>query len=239
MTSRAVLLPILFSLLAPSLTAARQDDLEPSEGIFSRSGSSYPYYEAVGQSLVREHLYRKCQMVVLPSFEREWAVYIVREEGSPATVIFKRVRKQLWLEMGRASAEQGGGTRAKTEEERQRAVLAQLKPDVDRWATPISNQVADALEEVWWRMLSRIRYPQNRRDGTDGASYSLAHWRNGVAFMSGETWSPADGSRTRALVALGEQMAAFSQAPSAQKEGALGADARRLLVRLSRLRTTP
>jgi hypothetical protein len=164
---------------------------------------------------------------------------MVREDGSPATVVFKRFREQLWREMLRTTSERGIGAGLKTEVERQRAVLAVLKPRVDRWAAPISKQVADTLEEVWWRMLGRTRYPRVVRDGQDGAFFSFASWRGGVGFRSGETWSPDDGSRTGALVALGDQMAEFAQAPSTKKEQALGNAARRFLAGLGRQRDKP
>jgi hypothetical protein len=109
-----------------------------------------------------------------------------------------------------------------------------VKLEVDRSKASISDRSADLLEDVWWQMLGRTRYPVEPEQGLDGTSYRVAHWRTGVGFRSGETWSPEDGTRTKALVSLAEHMAAFAQAPTPEGDAALGSEAQSLLERLAK-----
>lgn len=233
MKTRAIALLVFCALGSASLACGeRWGDLEPSDDYFSWVGPPDPYHAAVREALVGEHSYRKCQMVVLPSFRREWAVYIVREEGSPAQVLFKRFRKPLWGEMMSVLSDSGRKTSFSIESEAQQAALAHLEMDLDRWATTVDERTADLLEDVWWRMLGRTRYTDNAEIGHDGTSYHVAHWRKGGGFRSGQTWSPNEGSRAGRLVSLAENMAEYARAPSAQLEEALIAEARAMLTLL-------
>ncbi len=79
--------------------------LEPEQGVWASFPSTDPYYVRASDLLLGEHLFRKCQMVFLPSFQNEAAVYIVREEGAPAVVVSKELRPQLWFVLSSARRE--------------------------------------------------------------------------------------------------------------------------------------
>jgi hypothetical protein len=113
----------------------------------------------------------------------------------------------------------------------QTAALEHLKIEVETSQAVISVETADLLEEVWGRMLERVRYPRTPWEGEDGIRYHASHWSQG-SVRSGQTWSPPDGSRPSALVKLSGQMAAFAQSPSDEAEGQLQAAATALLARL-------
>ena len=213
---------------------SRTQDLQPSEGFFSWVEPPDPYHATLRAALVGEHRYRMCQMVVLPSFEREWVVYVVRDEHSPDRVVFKRFKKPLWSEMMRLISDDGRKKSYSVGAPAQQMALAQVKVDLDRSTASIGNHTVDLLQEVWWRLLGRTRYPVEPEIGMDGTSYLVASWKTGVGFRSGETWSPEEGSLSRGMVSLAEQLAEYGQAPSVQKEAALASNARAMLARLDK-----
>jgi hypothetical protein len=95
----------------------------------------------------------------------------------------------------------------------------------------------ETLEQVWSRMLGRVRYPEVMRRGKDGENYYVSHWDWQAGPRCGETWSPNEGTRVAALIELGENLAEIAQAPPPSRaplETALLARARALLDRLDR-----
>ena len=61
---------------------AAEQDLEPADSVFSGSGPTEPYQVALREVLIPPLGYDRCQLVVVPSFEPEWAIYLAREKGS-------------------------------------------------------------------------------------------------------------------------------------------------------------
>lgn len=230
-----VAIALSIALGSSSLAGAGQrEDLEPSEGFFSGWRPPDPYHAALRKALVGEHEYRKCQLVALPAFEGEWAVYVVREEGTPARLFFRGLRRNLGYEMADRISDGGRKTAYSTGSDAQEAALARIEVDAARSDAPLRDGTAHLLETVWSRMLARTRYPTGHLIGLDGVTYLVAHWDVHAGYRSGETWSPEKGSRTEALVTLSEHMAGYAQAPSTAGEDALASEARALLARLDK-----
>src|SRR6266571_1817868 len=89
---------ILLMVASPALAGFKAEDLQPSDGVFSEP-ISLDYYLALRRSLLAEHDYRRCQVLSVPSFDPEWAVYLIRDDAGPALVVFKVFKTQLWLDM--------------------------------------------------------------------------------------------------------------------------------------------
>jgi hypothetical protein len=123
---------------AARVLAGRQDELEPSLGYFSEVDRTDPYEAALREALVGEHRYRECQMVVLPSFEREWVVYIVREKDAPAQVLFKRFKRPLWDEMQNVMSD-GGRNESISFATAQQAALALIPIELERSAAILAG----------------------------------------------------------------------------------------------------
>jgi len=220
------------------------DDLVPCTGVFSWVEAPMPYFLAVRKALIGEHAYRKCQIVAIPSFHREWGVYLLRDERATdptPTVVLKRLKASLWHEMSRELSENSIDRSISTRDEEQAAAIRRLSVEVDQFTVPVSEETADLLESVWEGMLDRVRYPQEKRSGNDGTTYYVAHFRPG-SYRSGETWSPEEGTRTAALVQIGNAMAALAEAAPPERharEGDVVAAALSLKERLEGLRNDP
>jgi len=224
-------------LLQGASSRADTDELVPSEGLFAWQAPE-PYDLAIREALVGEHDYRKCQMLAVPSFEPEWAVYLVRDEATSPQIVAKRLRQQLWSEMMDFLSASGTKDGYDIGPVAQAAALATLRADVDRATAAVSVDTADALEQVWHEMLGRVRYANERTCGRDGTTYHVSHWGQRCGVRSGTTWSPDEGSRPAALVGLAEAMrdlALGAAADRCAKDLALAADARALLAQLKQL----
>ncbi|HEV8114069.1 MAG TPA: hypothetical protein VGR31_14960 [Planctomycetota bacterium] len=214
------------------------DDLEPGDDVFSWVAPPDPYVRVLRVSLVGEHRYRECQVVAQPSFDREWAVYLLREEDAAPRIVFKRMRDPLYSAMMDVLCDGGTKTEYSDGPEERAVALSTLRIHVATFAAPISDDAAEILDQVWSRMLGRVRYPAQLMGGFDGTTYHVSHWNSETGFRSGTTWSPEANTRTAALIHLAEEMRDLAEAvPTARAsmETALVADARTLLTRLDRL----
>lgn len=188
-------------------------DLHPTEGVFSWVSAPYPYYLALQESLIGESIYRECQMLVVPSFEPEWVVYLVRDDKGVAHVIYKVMEKSLWGNMmGQIEHDAVNPNSYSTGVYAQSAALLKLEKKVERHAAPIGKAAAETLNNVWDAMLTRVKYPLEPMLGLDGATYYVAHWTQSKGFRSGTTRSPDPKSLAGALVELGDKLRVFSLA---------------------------
>jgi hypothetical protein len=228
---------MIFSILVLAIATLNQvedsrgfDDLEPNQGVLSAFDLAVPLEVALREALLDEGVRRNCQLVAVPSFGREWCVYLVRDEEKTPQLVFREVRRQLSAEMSKLLSESGHSIRPDS----QRAALAKLKIDVDTLTVPLTSDTADVLEQTWWGMLARVRYREHTLSVRDGADYFVSQWAHG-AVRSGQTWSPEKGTRTAALIQLAEKMRDLAKAPTESRsdlERALASEARALLGRL-------
>ena len=220
-----------------ALAAAQAEDLQPEPGVFASSFFDFgPYHRALRESLLGEHDRRHCQMVSLPSFSNEWAVYVVREEGDRASVVFKMMQKQLWVEMTREIQKTRKDGRIPLDPATQAAAVVRADRAVQRSVAPISRSTADLLDQVWAATLARVRYPPpSNVVMADGTTYYVAHWQQGIGERTGTTWSPAYNSNAGRLVAIAEWLRKFATADGGQRAAAethVIEEAKELLERL-------
>lgn len=215
--------------LSRVIAAARGElDFEPADSLFSSLSfpEPEPYTLAVRDALLPPREYRKCQLVAVPSFRPQWAIYLLRKDGSAPQLVSRRMSEHVWRAMRNQLERSWSSGRAA-----QTAALEHLKIEVETSQAVITVATADLLEEVWSRMLERVRYPRTPWEGEDGVRYHASHWSEGNV-KSGQTWSPPQGSRPYALVKLAEQMHSFTETPSSDAEEKLRTSARTLLSRL-------
>jgi hypothetical protein len=219
--------------LSRVIAAARGElDLEPADSVFSWLDEPQPYDLALRDALLPLPEYRKCQLVVVPSFGPEWAVYLTRPEGSAPELVSRRISEPLWAAMTTIISDNGKKSSYSLGPEAQSTAIKRLKIEVDSSQAVITGETADVLEAVWSEMLERVRYPRKDWGGVDGVRYHVSHWSQDHGFRSGQTWSPTEGSRPYGLVKLAEQMHAFAQTPSKDGEERLQAAASALLSAL-------
>jgi hypothetical protein len=215
---------------ARALTAlAAEVDLEPADSLFSQHDEPDPYDLALRDALLPSPGLYKCQLVVVPSFDPEWAIFLKREDGSAPHLVSRGLRRHLRAEMMNViqeDASKGSFSAA------QNAALKRMKVDVDTSQAVVTGETADMLEEVWEKMLDRVGYPATFTIAVDGVHYHASHWSALRGPRSGQTTSPPQGSRPYALVMLAEQMRGFTQKPSPEAEARLRDDASTLLSAL-------
>jgi hypothetical protein len=225
-----------FILIVSARTAtATPEELEPDAGLYASYNAPEPYDLALRALLIGQHPHRQCQILAVPSFEREWAVYMIREDKSPPTLIFNRMQKHLWAEMQQKAGSIGkndGKNKSLTSHEIDQKAIESMGIQVDTVSAPLKSKTADLLEDVWWRMLTRVRYPPKTESGLDGVRYHVSHKKQYEAYRSGQTQSPEEGTRPAALIALAQQMKAFAEKPSEEGEERLQTAARALLKRI-------
>jgi hypothetical protein len=222
--------------------AARGDDhpgdFEPEQGPFGLGMEAYP--ATVADVLLRAHRYRLCQMVFIPSSEKERAVYVVRagDETRRFTVVSVEMKQHLWGAMLRRLDKQGRRTgQHPFDEAARRKALAGVPMDVIRREAPLDAETVGLLEKAWTAVLRRVRHPATAYSGLDGARFHAAHVERGYGYLTGQTWSPPEGTLAVALVDLAESLAELAAAPGEAREAVkirLVAQAERLLERVRR-----
>ena len=191
-------------------------DLRPVDGVYSSPSLVDPYHIAIRDALLAEHEYRKCQMVVLPSFRAEWVVYVVQDDNQrPGRLVYKAMRKMLWGEMQRQIEKDAPDPRSySVGPEAEVAALRKVTKEVDVRVVDLDASSIAVLERAWSDMLARTRYPApTGLVGMDGTSYVAANWSRVTGPQSGETWSPEKGTPTYDLVAIAEKLRDLALAP--------------------------
>jgi hypothetical protein len=183
------------------------DHLEPEDGVFA--GASLLSYELALKSLLLTHPRRQVQMVSVPSFRSEEAVYVAKEQGE-LVVVTSKIEGHLWSHVGQVIRNVRGRYFSETPTpSEQAAAVARAK--VERAVAPISAGAIGALSEVWAAALLRTRRLKDKALGLDGETFHFADFAPGQGQLSGKIWSP-QGPNLTALVALGNLLSAFARA---------------------------
>jgi hypothetical protein len=64
---------------------------------------------------------------------------------------------------------------------------------------------------VWEKALLDVRQPKEDVNGLDGVSYHFSTWIRGRGVLSGQTWSPDQGSKMDRLTSLAESIGDFAR----------------------------
>jgi hypothetical protein len=177
------------STVAPNRQVVQDPDdhLEPDTSIFS-NGFSTSYYELVRDSLLAGYSERECQMIALPSFKEEYAVFLACRKNA-ATVILRAA--SIWTIYFEE-------TQRKTPMDRAR-LTERIKSLVHEYSAPVSGETVELLRVAWTSMLVNVAAFGRPSGGVDGARYHFAH-----GWLSGSTYSPTLASRCGKLVAVGD-----------------------------------
>ena len=189
--------------------------------------------------------YRKVQLVTMPSFSAETAVYIRDAiDGDAPTVVYAGIRPNqrganLWEQMtAQIEDDSPDRTSYRMDRESEEQALAKMAVEVQVRVAPITEETAALLDEVWIRALRGVRYVEPDSGaitiGTDGVRYCFASFVKSEGYLGGEIWSPREGTRMAALTALGALLGTYALAADAERalEARLRHDARALLARL-------
>lgn len=213
------------------------DELVPATDLYSWVDAPNPYHITLRELLIGEHRYRKCQIVGIPSFEKEWAVYLIRD-NTETQLFVKILKKHLWTEMMREISDDGKKGSYSVGAKSQTEALSKISKQVERHTIPISEGTADVIEKAWEMILSRVRYKDKAGLGLDGISYHISHWSRGIGFRSGTTWSPREGTLPADLVAIGHSMkelVGLSEGERKSKEKEIKKIAKQLIEKINKL----
>jgi len=218
-------------------SAAGDDDLEPETGIFADYGPPRPYDLFLRRAFFDEDHYRLCQLLIVPSFESESAVYLTEEDGGPRRVVSRTMKTQVWASMTQAMRGACAGNSFTLDAASQGAALAQLRAAVETRATEIDAASADLVENACRSVLLRVRYPAQDLTRVvahaDGTTYHAGHWIPGN-FLACTTWSPVAGTLSSEFVNMELALKAYAEAaPGARPKilADLAAKARQVLQR--------
>lgn len=225
-TATALLLLAAVSVSAPKV---HSQDLEPEEGVFAGYSPPSPYELILRAALLGDEGYRLCQLVVLPSFESESSVYMVREEKPQSTfkVFSRTMRKSVWTEMMQELEKASGGKPFSMDATFQTMALEKLRKAVDVRSAVLDARTGNRLDRICGRVLQRVRYaqkspqkyPQKFIVHSDGTVYHAGHWRPG-AFLAGKTWSPEKGTFAGNFVELTLTLKRYAEAAEPQRAAA-------------------
>jgi hypothetical protein len=220
--------PVVSAFVADS----SRGDFEPEEGNFGLSRPD-PYEIRLHEALFAEDDYRVCQLVTVPSFKAESAVYITVHEPGPPLVVSRTLNEQLWgLMMATIGVQLGDRKSIGTGPAAQAAALAKIHASSDTDRAEIDQATVDILSRACESVLMRASY-HGPTNGVDGTTYHAGNWKPGV-FVAGRVWSPESGTIAKDYIALAESLRAYAvSAPSGRGaiKGELLAKAERLLAR--------
>lgn len=205
MIARFVVVVLTVQLISgPSASA--QDHLEPESGILNAPGSTWDFSKRLRDVLLKNAAsYHLARMVCIPSFETEWVVTVVREDGDdlddPQTYFVEYVGAESNLSQSKDS-----------DNIKVKKARVALDPDT-----------AEFLNTTWRRMLRRTHYSKQDRVGlgADGVGYHFSRFVPLIdrgrgdphaGHEQGQTWSPEQDSPCGDLVAIGEGLRDFALA---------------------------
>ena len=194
-------------------------DFEPEEGTFSIARPD-PYDLRLRDALFANDTYRICQLVTVPSFDRESAVYISVDERGVAWVISRTLNEQLWgLMMTQIDIQSGGpklGKPVNSGPDAQAAALAKIHASADVDRAELDQATVDLLAQACESVLRRTRY-KGQSGGVDGVEYHAGHWMRGLS-LAGRAHSPKPGTIAHDYVILGETLKTFARSTPPQRD---------------------
>lgn len=207
----ATLLCLALALLVPP--NAHADDLEPEEGVFAGYGAPEPYQLLLRRTLFDNDNYRLCQLTIVPSFQSESTVYIVRPKTGSPFVVSRRLNGALWGAMLDEMKRQAATNSISLDALAQIAALEKLRLVTETHKADLDPAAVDALSGACTAALLRVRYPKTPTHGLDGITYHASHWIPG-AFLSGRTWSPKKRTLASDFVDFEVLLQTYAEAPA-------------------------
>jgi hypothetical protein len=210
--------------------------LIPEEGFFGFSLFTY-YHAAVNDRLLSSLPFiRKCQVVFMPSFSPEGAVFIIWDEkkvGVAPKVVAVELERQLWSEMQKHMRGEKSSWSGKPED--MKRVLPHINSNVLRAEADIDAKAAKMLESVWESMLLRVRHSKEEITGLDGENYHFANAVERRGYLTGKVWSPDKGTPASDLVEIAKALRDYPKLPETERgksSQAITKMARKLLDKL-------
>jgi len=214
---------ILFlGILASQGSSPRPNgDLLPEEGAFAGI-FHWKSHIALSEMLLPDDRERKSAVVVLPSFEAEWAVFVTAGPTG-RQVVLRALRKPLSAESAKVPSKDPNVMWIPVPGTVDPKGVATAAKHVAQTSAPLSDETARKLELAWQAALARVRYTEEMQRalaGADGTSYHFSQCGQQGCF-TGRTWSPEGGSIAHGIVEVAEAMRSYVVARRVGKDSAL------------------
>lgn len=128
-------------------------------------------------------------LVCLPSFEPEWALSVVGERRARFWVLLTEAQRSLWYSTSTWYSTTGDPEIPCT-------------PSVNTHRSELATDLGGAVCDIWSKVLSQTRYPQEPLPACDGITYHFVYSRKGKPTTAGKTWSPSRTTVPGKLVGL-------------------------------------
>jgi hypothetical protein len=187
-----------------------EDHLEPGAGDFESSAGVewlVRYRALIRAALLDPYPERSCQMVCLPSFRSEYAVFVTCVDGE-LRIVSRVANTNLW---GRHMYAEDDAGVLRPDLPVLSSVQANLRHNVEEASGAISPDTLGLLDDLWTRMLADSR-PSFRGGGLDGVTY---HFTN--RHISAEKHSPTPKSLPGRLVAVADTMVKLAESKGAPR----------------------
>jgi hypothetical protein len=218
MKTRTILLVQFLSLVQ---AASAQEHLIPDSSLLAEPDD---FLINLSRVFVQAFDHRvSLRAVVIPSFEKEYAVGIQETKKGEAEVFVLSPSSQIWdtkilkeYEEGKVRSYVNGKPVAIQDDENYQK-LKKTTPDdyrkikVTRRARPIPKDLANRVTALWHERLLEVRHPADLDLGTDGDTYYFSAWVQGRGQLSGHIWSPDPDSRTGRLAAVVASLSDYSK----------------------------
>jgi hypothetical protein len=196
---------LILSLLKDAKPVPCSPYLEPEDSRFSLAPGMRVYEQMLAESLLeaaeREaqslapawQREEKASLVCLPSFEPEWALWVVGERKAGFWVLLTEAEKTIWYS-------------TTNNPERPRP------PSVKIHRSELATDLGRAVCDIWSRVLSQTRYPREPLQGAcDGVTYHFAYSRKWIKETAGKTWSPEEETVPGKLVGLSHALRDYAK----------------------------
>lgn len=159
------------------------DYFSPVEGHFS--GTNHAYKLRVCKTLLADFSTTPLAgLVVLPSFEPEYALWIDKDwRGYYA--IYRVAKPSIWQTLQNPLAE---------------------PVTLNTCQAKLPPELAQQMAALFWTALGKTQYAQQPAIMLDGTAYYANAFRAGSGLRNGETWSPPASSSLRELIDLAENL---------------------------------
>ena len=197
--------------------ASDENHLVPEDSVFSE-----PYnleYEILVSRFFAQHLtWGQPRMVVLPSFQNEYALEI-NSTDVECTLAIVQASNSLWTHVLRTEGE--------LEDDPELVELFATFPDdpltlsIIRYEAKIDNSICNRVISMWRTTLLDTKYrdvsPSDEIAITvDGISYHFSMWMFGNGVVAGMTHSPVQSTIPGMFVELGKALTKYTREPTPQ-----------------------
>jgi hypothetical protein len=137
---------------SPSSSALAQDHLEPERRSLNEALPLLEYKLGLHKALLKgAATHYRARIICEPAFRRRWVLTLVCEEEEGAPPVY-------FVEYAGLAGPTDG------------------RPGGQKARVSLDREAAEAIQNVWLRMLRAVRYPDTPRSGADGVNYYFSRF---------------------------------------------------------------